>query len=83
MQVLPCILQIKGALCCCGDKILIERERSSLTYLVFDALTSCLNKLNKQTDLKVRHNFVLFYFVYLWQTLPPFQLQTVIVLLLH
>ena len=27
-----------------------------------------LNKLNKQTDLE--NNFILFYFVYMWRTLP-------------
>ena len=33
--------------------------------------------MTKQTDLKGQHNITLFYFVYMWRTLPPFQLQTV------
>ena len=34
--------------------------------------------LNKQPDLKKgQHSFMLFYVVYKWRTLPPFQLQTV------
>ena len=36
-----------------------------------------LIKLNKQTELKGQHSFILFYFVYMWQTLPLFQLRTV------
>ena len=35
----------------------------------------CINR--RQTDLKGRHGFILFYFVYMWRTLPPSQLQTV------
>ena len=31
-----------------------------------------LRKLNKQTDLKGHHSFMLFCFVYMWRTLPPF-----------
>ena len=37
---------------------------------------SWLNHLNKQTELKGQHN-ILFYFVYMWRTLPPLLLQTV------
>ena len=28
--------------------------------------------MNQQTDLKGQHNFMLFYFVYMWRTLPSF-----------
>ena len=31
----------------------------------------------KKTDLKGQCNLVLFYVVYMWQTLPPFSIQTV------
>ena len=39
----------------------------------------CLNKLDKQTDLKGQHNFRLFCFGYTWRwrTLPPFLRHTV------
>ena len=36
-----------------------------------------MNTLNKQNDLKGQHSFILLQFVYMWRTLPPFQLQTV------
>ena len=35
-------------------------------------LFSRVNNLNKQTDLKGKHNFTLFYFVYMQRTPPPF-----------
>ena len=34
--------------------------------------------MNKQTDLEGQHNLILFYFVYMWWTLPPFELQIMI-----
>ena len=37
-----------------------------------NSLFSWMNKLNKQTDIKRQHRFILFYFVYVWRTLPPF-----------
>ena len=36
------------------------------------SLFSQLNKLNKQAELKGQHSVLLFIFVYMWQTLPPF-----------
>ena len=39
------------------------------------SLFSWQNELNKQTGLKGQHNFTLFYFVYMWRTLPPLWLQ--------
>ena len=54
-------LDFKGALRSFGENVLTD--------------CLCLNKLNKQTDLKGQHNVILFYFVYMWRTLPPFQLQ--------
>ena len=38
-------------------------------FLVFE---ETLNKRNIKTDLKGHHSFTLYYFVYMWQTLPPF-----------
>ena len=32
--------------------------------------------LNKQTELKEKHIFILFYLVFMWRTLPPSQFQT-------
>ena len=36
------------------------------------SLFSQLNKLNKQAELKGQHSVLLFIFVYMWRTLPPF-----------
>ena len=30
------------------------------------------DKLNEQTNLKGQLNLILFYFVHMWRTLPPF-----------
>ena len=59
-----------------------ESEENDLPQWIFKCLNklfslSWLNKLNKQTDLKAQHNLTLIYFVYMWRTLPPFQLPTV------
>ena len=51
-----------------------------LLYLYFFLHPNTVNKLyemTKQTDLKGQHTFLLFYFVYMWQTLPLFELQRV------
>ena len=48
-----------------GQEIKIRRGRSSLTDFL-------------ETDLKGQHTFRLFYFVYMWRTLPPLQLHAVV-----
>ena len=75
---------LKGALCSFGKDILF-RERSSFSYFFFLNklnkqtlfLFSQQNKLNKLADLQGQHNSMLFYFVHMWRTPPPFSLQTV------
>ena len=43
-----------------------------------NSLFSWPNKqMSKQTDLEGQESFKLFYFVYMWRTLPPVKLQTV------
>ena len=40
---------------------------------IFDQMRKIfVDKLNQQAVLKGQHNFILFYFVDMWRTLPPF-----------
>ena len=57
------IQRLKGALCSYGKEICMRREVSSLTDVFLSKQTkkSWLNKLSKQTNLKGRHNFMLFF----------------------
>ena len=65
---------IKGAICGFQEeKDLLFFFPPKLNKL---SLFPWLNKLNKLTGLKGQHNFRLFYFVFMWRTLPSFQLQT-------
>ena len=59
-------VQLKGA---CS----FRRERLTEVYVVINKISklSSFSRLNK-TDLKGQHSFILFYFVYMWRTLPPF-----------
>ena len=58
-------INLKGAdILFWGKKYSSEEKQSKQTLLWM------------QTDLKGRHDFILLYFVYMWRTLPPFQLQT-------
>ena len=45
---------LKVALCSFGEEIL------DIDWFLFNSSLSWLNKLNKQTDLKGQHNFILF-----------------------
>ena len=55
-------MAFKGALCCFGREIVITTGTS----------LSSFSLLKKQVDRKGQHSFILFYFVYMWRTLPPF-----------
>ena len=66
----------KGALCSFSEDVLMKSKWSSFVFLQRNTF-SMFPWLNKQTDLKRQHSFILFYFVYMWRTLPPFYLQTV------
>ena len=55
----------KGALCSCGEEILIWQERFlSFTYFFYAQTNLLNNKLNRQTDIKGRPSLILFYLVY-------------------
>ena len=74
---------LKAVVCSFEEEVWIRRE--GLHWQFFFSMlkqtkwTNCLYFLwlNKRADLKGQHNVILFCFVYLWRTLPPFQLQTV------
>ena len=51
--------------------VILGKTFSSTFRCSLNVFFLCLDKLNKQT-LFVRDSSILFYFVYLWQTLPPF-----------
>ena len=62
------VLSFKDAAWSYWEYILFRREK---------CWSPCLTnwyKLSKQTNLKGKHNFIVFYFVYMWRTLPPFWL---------
>ena len=63
--------------------IIGRKSKRSLTVVFMPKQTKEINKLsllcfhdrktlNEQTDLKELHSFKMFYFVYMWRTLPPF-----------
>ena len=68
---------------CCRAAAIMKQVHGSqaltLTDVFKGALCSFVNdiltigeRIFKQTDLKGRHSFILFYPVYIWRTLPPF-----------
>ena len=60
-----------------GKDVLIRGERQIPNDTNRSSLLSRPNnKRNKHTDLTGQHNFIQFYFAYMWRTLPPFELQT-------
>lgn len=65
--ILLTFLRLKDAVCSFGGEL--WRERNLLWFFM-------AKEINKQTDLKRQHSFVLFYFVNMWRTLPPFFLAS-------
>ena len=54
-----------------GDWFLMPEKKQNKKQISKLCVFYWLNKLNKQTDLKGQQTFILFYFVYIWLTLPP------------
>ena len=74
-------LCVKGALWSFLGETSVRREK----WLFIDFFMLRLNRLNrfpsvswlnKQTELKEKLIFILFYLVFMWRTLPPSQFQT-------
>ena len=54
-----------------------QHEKQRVKFVTFDSEEEDRHWQTKQTDPKGQHNLMLFHFVYMWRTPPPFQLQKV------